>query len=115
MSPCYRRDPTHVCFWKVGTFQWLADQHGWQPLLLDNPVALLRKNSRLQLPSCSCMLDEKAEHLLGCLLRLVAEFRFQAAIAQHRPIAQKIDLTRRVAGNVQCVPHRQRAFQQPGR
>ncbi len=39
----YRRDPTHVCFWKAETFRWLADQHGWQPVLLDNPLALLRK------------------------------------------------------------------------
>lgn len=39
----YRRDPTHVCFWKPETFRWLAARHGWEPVLMDNPIALLRR------------------------------------------------------------------------
>lgn len=39
----YRRDPTHVCFWKPETFRWLGDRDGWEPILMDNPVVLLRR------------------------------------------------------------------------
>ena len=41
----YRRDPTHVCFWQAHTFEWLAEQQGWQVMLIDNPVVLLQRNS----------------------------------------------------------------------
>ncbi|WP_323751201.1 class I SAM-dependent methyltransferase [Marinobacter sp.] len=39
----YRRDPTHVVFYREATFQWLAKRYGWQ---MDSPakdVVLLRK------------------------------------------------------------------------
>lgn len=41
----YRRDPTHVCFWKPETFHWLARRDGWQPVWLSNPVVLLRRST----------------------------------------------------------------------
>lgn len=39
----YRRDPTHVCFWKPETFRWLARWDGWEPVLMENPVTLMRR------------------------------------------------------------------------
>lgn len=39
----YRRDPTHVCFWKPETFRWLAERDGWEVEFMDNPVVLLRR------------------------------------------------------------------------
>ena len=39
----YRRDPTHVCFWQPATFQWLAREQGWELVMTNNPVALLRR------------------------------------------------------------------------
>jgi len=39
----YRRDPTHVCFWQPATFQWLAREQGWELVMANNPVALLRR------------------------------------------------------------------------
>jgi SAM-dependent methyltransferase len=41
----YRRDPTHVCFWKPATFRWLADRDGWELVVMDNPVTLLRRRA----------------------------------------------------------------------
>lgn len=42
----YKNDPTHVCFFALSTFQWLADQ--WQAELLvpADDVVLLRKRPR---------------------------------------------------------------------
>ena len=39
----YARDPTHVCFYRAETMEWIARRHGW---LLERPhanVALFRK------------------------------------------------------------------------
>ncbi len=38
----YRRDPTHVCFYKPATFGYLAQQWGWQLSLPATNIALLR-------------------------------------------------------------------------
>lgn len=40
----YRRDPTHVCFWKPETFRWLAQRDGWEVVMMKNPVVLLRRH-----------------------------------------------------------------------
>ena len=40
----YRRDPTHVCFYKPATFQWLADRYGYALMLPDTNITLLRKH-----------------------------------------------------------------------
>jgi len=37
----YRRDPTHVCFYKPATFQWLARHHGLTLALPATNIALL--------------------------------------------------------------------------
>lgn len=37
----YRRDPTHVCFYKPATFEYLARQWGWQLTLPAPNIALL--------------------------------------------------------------------------
>lgn len=39
----YRRDPTHVCFWRPDTFRWIATQLGWDLELPARNIALLRK------------------------------------------------------------------------
>jgi SAM-dependent methyltransferase len=39
----YRRDPTHVMFYRIESFAWLADDLGWQLELPARNVALLRK------------------------------------------------------------------------
>ncbi|HEX6640119.1 MAG TPA: class I SAM-dependent methyltransferase, partial [Thermoanaerobaculia bacterium] len=42
----YARDPTHVCFYRPRTMEWIAHRHGWQ---LERPhpnVALFRKPPR---------------------------------------------------------------------
>lgn len=39
----YRRDPTHVCFWRPATFQWVADNLGWQLDLPERNIALMTK------------------------------------------------------------------------
>lgn len=39
----YRRDPTHVVFYRSDTFAYLAHQHGWQYELPCPNVALLQK------------------------------------------------------------------------
>lgn len=39
----YRRDPTHVCFYKPATFQWLASRYGYELMLPDTNITLLRK------------------------------------------------------------------------
>ena len=38
----YRRDPTHVCFWREETFRWLAAQRGWSCEVPRKDVAILR-------------------------------------------------------------------------
>ena len=40
----YRRDPTHVVFYRETTFQWLADHHGWQLEIPRKDVVLLKKS-----------------------------------------------------------------------
>jgi hypothetical protein len=32
-----------VCFWQPATFQWLAKEQGWELVMANNPVALLRR------------------------------------------------------------------------
>ena len=39
----YRRDPTHVVFYREATFQWLADHHGWRLEIPRKDVVLLQK------------------------------------------------------------------------
>jgi len=39
----YRRDPTHVVFYREQTFRWLAQRHGWHCELAGAHVALMRK------------------------------------------------------------------------
>lgn len=39
----YRRDPTHVVFYKQATLQWLADHHGWHLEVPAKDVAIFRK------------------------------------------------------------------------
>lgn len=38
----YRRDPTHVCFWRAETFRWLAAERGWTCDIPHKDVAILR-------------------------------------------------------------------------
>ncbi len=48
----YRKDPTHVVFYRVETFRWLARHFGWR---FENPrkdVALLQK------PRMGCIVDQ---------------------------------------------------------
>jgi 2-polyprenyl-3-methyl-5-hydroxy-6-metoxy-1,4-benzoquinol methylase len=39
----YRRDPTHVVFYRERTLQWLAQHHGWRCEVPCADVALMRK------------------------------------------------------------------------
>lgn len=39
----YRRDPTHVVFYRPQTFQWLASRHGWRLTCQPPNMALIRK------------------------------------------------------------------------
>lgn len=39
----YRRDPTHVVFYRAATFEWLAAAYGWVLEIPVKDVALLRK------------------------------------------------------------------------
>ncbi|WP_051146558.1 class I SAM-dependent methyltransferase [Marinobacter daepoensis] len=39
----YRRDPTHVVFYREQTFRWLAAEHGWQLEIPAKDVVLARK------------------------------------------------------------------------
>ncbi len=39
----YRRDPTHIVFYRERTFAWLADHFGWQLEIPRKDVVLLRK------------------------------------------------------------------------
>lgn len=47
----YKNDPTHVCFFSEGTFQWLA-QH-WQAdlMVIGNDVVLFQKLLRREAPT----------------------------------------------------------------
>lgn len=38
----YRRDPTHVVFYRQATLQWLADHHGWHLDVPAKDVAIFR-------------------------------------------------------------------------
>jgi hypothetical protein len=38
----YRRDPTHVVFYRQATLQWLADHHGWHLEVPAKDVAIFR-------------------------------------------------------------------------
>jgi len=39
----YRRDPTHVVFYRQATLQWLADHHGWHLDVPAKDVAIISK------------------------------------------------------------------------
>lgn len=39
----YVRDPTHVCFFRPETLEWIADRHGWELERPSRTVALFRK------------------------------------------------------------------------
>jgi SAM-dependent methyltransferase len=41
----YVRDPTHVCFYRPRTMQWLADRHGWSYEPLPQGVSLFRRGA----------------------------------------------------------------------
>lgn len=41
----YRRDPTHVVFYRETTLRWIADQRGWEMFVPARNVALLRQRS----------------------------------------------------------------------
>jgi len=40
----YRRDPTHVVFYRQATLQWLADSYGWHLEVPAKDVAIFRKS-----------------------------------------------------------------------
>ena len=42
----YRRDPTHVVFYRQDTLRWLADHFGWQLEVPAKDIALFRKINR---------------------------------------------------------------------
>ncbi len=42
----YRRDPTHVVFYREETFRWLANEFGWQCTITPPDQALLQKTPR---------------------------------------------------------------------
>jgi len=42
----YRRDPTHVIFYREDTIAWIADRWGWSLKLLTPGAAILRKNTK---------------------------------------------------------------------
>lgn len=39
----YRRDPTHVVFYREGSVRWLAAHFGWELLRLESPLWVFRK------------------------------------------------------------------------
>lgn len=39
----YHRDPTHVCFYRTETMEWIARRHGWQCELPAPNIALFQK------------------------------------------------------------------------
>ena len=41
----YRRDPTHVVFYRRETLEWLALRHGWKVIAIEPSWALFRKSS----------------------------------------------------------------------
>lgn len=43
----YRRDPTHVVFYKAQTFEVIAAQHGWKVVTASNNVVLLKAGNTL--------------------------------------------------------------------
>jgi hypothetical protein len=40
----YRRDPTHVCFYRPATMAWVADRHGWSVAFPSRTVTLFRSS-----------------------------------------------------------------------
>lgn len=46
----YRRDPTHVVFYREATLQWLADRYNWQLEVPGKDVAIFRKSTAPSLP-----------------------------------------------------------------
>ncbi len=40
----YRRDPTHVCFYREVTFRWLAGSYDWHCERAGETVFLFRRN-----------------------------------------------------------------------
>ena len=42
----YRRDPTHVVFYREETMRWIAAQYGWDCTIAGPGVALMRKGAR---------------------------------------------------------------------
>lgn len=39
----YKNDPTHICFYSIETFEWIASHYGWQLEVISNDVVILRK------------------------------------------------------------------------
>jgi 2-polyprenyl-3-methyl-5-hydroxy-6-metoxy-1,4-benzoquinol methylase len=44
----YRRDPTHVVFYRPQTFEWLGRQYGWEVTCFPPQVVMIRKGSRIE-------------------------------------------------------------------
>ena len=40
----YRRDPTHVVFYRIATFRWLGESLGWNMDIIPPGIVLARKN-----------------------------------------------------------------------
>ena len=41
----YRKDPTHVVFYRAATFRWLAARHGWSCAFPVKDVVLMRNDA----------------------------------------------------------------------
>ena len=39
----YKNDPTHICFYLIATFEWLAERYGWRLEVVSNDVVFLTK------------------------------------------------------------------------
>ena len=39
----YKNDPTHICFYSLVTFEWLAKHYGWTLEVMSNDVVFLKK------------------------------------------------------------------------
>jgi hypothetical protein len=46
----YRRDPTHVVFYRAETMQWLIDRFGWDGEIFEPGIVLAKKMARRSEP-----------------------------------------------------------------
>lgn len=40
----YKGDPTHICFYSIETFEWIAQHFGWRLEVIDTDVVFFHKN-----------------------------------------------------------------------